>query len=43
MFVANSAIHHLSVVDASACEEKATVLLRSESSAVAVHQGTNTV
>jgi YVTN family beta-propeller protein len=43
VFVANSAIHHLSVVDASAREEKATVLLRSESSSVAIHQGTNTV
>ncbi|WP_181771841.1 YncE family protein [Amycolatopsis pittospori] len=43
VFVANSAIHHLSVVDPAARKEKATVLLRSESSAVAVHQGTNTV
>ncbi len=43
VFVANSAIHHLSVVDPAAREEKATVLLRSEASAVAIHQGSNTV
>ncbi|GHG15495.1 MULTISPECIES: YncE family protein [Amycolatopsis] len=43
VYVANSGIHHMSIVDASTHAERKTVLLRSESSALAVHQGTNTV
>ncbi|WP_290051228.1 YncE family protein [Amycolatopsis solani] len=43
VYVANSGIHHMSIVDAATHAERKTVLLRSESSALAVHQGTNTV
>jgi DNA-binding beta-propeller fold protein YncE len=43
VYVANSAIHHLSVVDSGTRAERKTILLRSEASAVAVHQGSNTV
>jgi DNA-binding beta-propeller fold protein YncE len=43
VYVANSGIHHMSIVDAGTRTERKTVLLRSESSALAVHQGTNTV
>jgi len=43
VYVANSGIHHMSIVDAATRTERRTVLLRSESSALAVHQGTNTV
>jgi YVTN family beta-propeller protein len=43
VYVANSGIHHMSIVDSTTRTERKTVLLRSESSAVAVHQGTNTV
>ncbi len=43
VYVANSGIHHMSIVDAVTHTERKTVLLRSESSALAVHQGTNTV
>ncbi|WP_410621588.1 hypothetical protein [Amycolatopsis sp. cmx-8-4] len=43
VYVANSGIHHMSIVDSSTRTERKTVLLRSESSALAVHQGTNTV
>ncbi|HET6707063.1 hypothetical protein [Amycolatopsis sp.] len=43
VYVANSGIHHMSIVDAATRTERKTVLLRSESSALAVHQGTNTV
>jgi DNA-binding beta-propeller fold protein YncE len=43
VYVANSGIHHMSIVDAVTRTERKTVLLRSESSALAVHQGTNTV
>ena len=43
VYVANSGIHHMSIVDATTRTERKTVLLRSESSALAVHQGTNTV
>ncbi|MEU8636710.1 YncE family protein [Amycolatopsis sp. NPDC048633] len=43
VYVANSGIHHMSIVDAATHTERKTVLLRSESSALAVHQGTNTV
>ncbi|MEV4051716.1 hypothetical protein AB0J55_11055 [Amycolatopsis sp. NPDC049688] len=43
VYVANSGIHHMSIVDAVTHAERKTVLLRSESSALAVHQGTNTV
>ncbi|KDN19648.1 YncE family protein [Amycolatopsis rifamycinica] len=41
--VANSGIHHMSIVDSATLAERKTVLLRSEASALAVHQGTNTV
>ncbi|MGW4488872.1 YncE family protein [Amycolatopsis sp. NPDC004368] len=43
VFVANSAIHHMSILDASTHTQSKTVLLRSEASAIAVHQGTDTV
>ncbi|QYN24793.1 YncE family protein [Amycolatopsis sp. DSM 110486] len=43
VFVANSAIHHMSIVDAVTREQSKTVLLRSEASAIAVHQGTDTI
>jgi DNA-binding beta-propeller fold protein YncE len=43
VYVANSAIHHLSVVDSGTRLESKTILLRSEASAVAVHEGSNTV
>lgn len=43
VYVANSGIHHMSIVDAATHAERKTVLLRSESSALAVHQGSNTV
>src|SRR3954470_13083631 len=43
VYVANSGIHHMSIVDAATHTERKTVLLRSEASALAVHQGTNTV
>ncbi|MEC3976522.1 YncE family protein [Amycolatopsis sp. H20-H5] len=43
VYVANSAIHHLSVVDSRTYAERKTILLRSEASAVTVHEGTNTV
>ncbi|MCR6485315.1 hypothetical protein M8542_21035 [Amycolatopsis sp. OK19-0408] len=43
VYVANSGIHHMSIVDPATRAERKTVLLRSESSALAVHQGTNTV
>jgi YVTN family beta-propeller protein len=43
VYVANSGIHHLSIVDPATRTERKTVLLRSESSTLAVHQGTNTV
>ncbi|AXB46733.1 YncE family protein [Amycolatopsis albispora] len=43
LYVANSGIHHMSVVDGATRTEKATVLLRSAASAVAVHQSSNTV
>ncbi|EOD67910.1 hypothetical protein [Amycolatopsis vancoresmycina] len=43
VYVANSGIHHMSIVDSVTHAERKTVLLRSESSALAVHQGTNTV
>jgi DNA-binding beta-propeller fold protein YncE len=43
VYVANSGIHHMSIVDGETHAERKTVLLRSESSALAVHQGTNTV
>jgi YVTN family beta-propeller protein len=43
VYVANSGIHHMSIVDAATRTERKTVLLRSESSSLAVHQSTNTV
>jgi YVTN family beta-propeller protein len=43
VYVANSGIHHMSIVDCTTRTERKTVLLRSESSALTVHQGTNTV
>lgn len=43
VYVANSGIHHMSIVDAATRTERKTVLLPSESSALTVHQGTNTV
>ncbi|WP_020662853.1 YncE family protein [Amycolatopsis benzoatilytica] len=43
VFVANSAIHHLSIVDGSTRTQTKTILLRSEASSLAVHQGTDTV
>jgi DNA-binding beta-propeller fold protein YncE len=43
VYVANSGIHHMSIVDAATRTERKTVLLRSESSSLAVHQDTNTV
>lgn len=43
VYVANSGIHHMSIVDPATRTERKTVLLRSESSSLAVHQGTNTV
>ncbi|MFD2466896.1 YncE family protein [Amycolatopsis silviterrae] len=43
VFVANSAIHHLSIVDGSARAQVKTVLLRSEASSLAVHQGSDVV
>ncbi|SFW47081.1 YncE family protein [Amycolatopsis australiensis] len=43
VYVANSGIHHMSIVDAVTHAERKTVLLRSEASALTVHQGTNTV
>ncbi|WP_409183533.1 YncE family protein [Amycolatopsis sp. VS8301801F10] len=43
VFVANSAIHHLSIVDGSARAQVNTVLLRSEASSLAVHQGSEVV
>ncbi|MFF4592662.1 YncE family protein [Amycolatopsis sp. NPDC001319] len=43
VFVANSAIHHMSIVDGVTRKQSKTVLLRSEASAIAVHQGTDTI
>jgi len=43
VYVANSGIHHMSIVDATTHAERKTVLLRSEASSLTVHQGTNTV
>ncbi|WP_312871710.1 hypothetical protein [Amycolatopsis acididurans] len=43
VYVANSGIHHLSVVDGDSRTERATILLRSEASSVAVHQASHTV
>lgn len=43
LYVANSAIHHLSVVDGASRTERAEILLRSEASSVAVHQSSHTV
>ncbi|GAB3008708.1 hypothetical protein LWP59_02535 [Amycolatopsis acidiphila] len=43
LYVANSAIHHLSVVDGATRAQRATILLRSEASSVAVHQASHTV
>ena len=43
VFVANSAIHHLSIVDGQSRTQTKTILLRSEASSLAVHQGTDTV
>lgn len=43
LYVANSGIHHLSVVDCATRTERTTILLRSEASAVAVRQSDNTV
>lgn len=43
LYVANSGIHHMSVVDAAARTEKAKVLLRSAASSVTVHQDSDTV
>ncbi|PXY37857.1 hypothetical protein BA062_04405 [Prauserella flavalba] len=43
VYVANSGIHHLSVLDGSTRTETETILLGSAASAVAVHQGTATV
>jgi DNA-binding beta-propeller fold protein YncE len=42
VYVANSGIHHMSVVDGPAHVERKTILLRSEASAVAVREATNT-
>ncbi len=43
VFVANSAIHHMSIVDGAARAQVKTVLLRSEASSLAVHQGSDVV
>ncbi|WP_236789674.1 YncE family protein [Amycolatopsis sp. GM8] len=43
LYVANSGIHHLSVVDGASHTERARILLRSEASSVAVHQSSHTV
>jgi YVTN family beta-propeller protein len=43
VYVANSGIHHMSVVDGPAKIERKTILLRSEASAVAVREATNIV
>jgi YVTN family beta-propeller protein len=43
VFVANSAIHNMSIVDSVTRVQSKTVLLRSEASSLAVHQGTETV
>lgn len=43
VFVANSAIHHLSIVDGSTRAQVKTVQLRSEASSLAVHQGSDVV
>ncbi|HWD06474.1 MAG TPA: YncE family protein [Amycolatopsis sp.] len=43
VFVANSAIHHMSIVDPVSRTESKTVLLGSEASSIALHQGTETV
>ncbi|WP_410668450.1 YncE family protein [Amycolatopsis sp. cmx-4-68] len=43
VYVANSGIHHMSIVDAATRTQRKTVLLRSESSSLTVHQDTNTV
>ncbi|WP_245633711.1 hypothetical protein [Amycolatopsis jejuensis] len=43
VYVANSAIHHLSIVDGPNRTQTKTVLLRSEASSLAVHQGSDTV
>lgn len=43
VFVANSAIHHMSIVDGSTRAQVKTVLLRSEASSLAVHQGSDVV
>jgi YVTN family beta-propeller protein len=43
LYVSNSGIHHLSVVDGTARAERKTILLRSEASSTAVREGTNTV
>ncbi|WP_229874525.1 YncE family protein [Amycolatopsis deserti] len=43
IYVANSGIHHLSVIDGRTRQQTRTILLRSEASSVAVHEPTNTV
>lgn len=43
LYVANSGIHHLSVVDGASRTQRETILLRSEASSVAVHEASNTV
>lgn len=43
VYVANSGIHHMSVVDGTTRAERKTILLRSEASSVAVHEASNTV
>lgn len=43
VYVANSGIHHLSVVDGNTRRQRAKILLRSEGSTVAVHQASHTV
>ena len=43
VYVANSGIHHLSVVDGASHTERETILLRSEASSVAVHEESHTV
>jgi DNA-binding beta-propeller fold protein YncE len=41
VYVANSGIHHMSVLDGPARVERRTILLRSEASTVAVREATN--
>ncbi|WP_370946369.1 YncE family protein [Amycolatopsis sp. cg5] len=43
IYVANSGIHHMSLVDSNSKSERKTILLRSEASSVAVHEGSNTI